>query len=146
MSQLDNDVFLLSNCWITLLLATRLDLLLARMPSVTVFTNFCRRSAGASIDLVGGGGIHGFSCSGSSGNHCSGQGHHCHRPFSHVVKREGVGLRGETPPLSSLPRPPCASCRALASSHWLGGGGGVIIQGGVVEVKQVQGPLFCGRI
>jgi hypothetical protein len=52
---LDDDVFLPSNCWITLHLGTTKDLLLAWMASVTVFSHFCMGSGCVGIELAGGG-------------------------------------------------------------------------------------------
>ncbi len=71
-SQLDDDVFPPSNCWITLLLTTSVDLLLERTASATVFTRFRGGSGGEGVELAGGEGIHGLSRSGSSADHHSG--------------------------------------------------------------------------
>jgi hypothetical protein len=50
-SQLDDDVFPLSTCWTTLLLATTAALFLERMASVPVFTCFREGSGGVGISV-----------------------------------------------------------------------------------------------
>jgi hypothetical protein len=62
-SQLANDLFPPSNCWITLLLVTAEDLLLTRMASLTVFAHFCWGSGGGGggVELAGRGGIYSVS-------------------------------------------------------------------------------------